>query len=314
MITKELIKDVTITILRRAETTLPSDVKEALARAYECEANEIAKVQLEAMLENVKLAEEMQRPLCQDTGIPLFYVTLGSGNVNVNLNDIESGIREGVKEATEIIPLRPNVVNPITREGGAGKEANIGDGMPHMNYKIDPDIDGLEITAFPKGGGAENVSAFTMLSPKPEEEAVKEIKKFILDAVLNAAGKPCPPTIIGIGIGGSADMAMSLAKTALLRPIGGRHNDTKIARIEEELLEAVNNTGIGPMGLGGRTTALDVHVETADTHITSLPVAINFQCWAARKASARIYPDGEVDFLLKTGFVFVSRNLNVPFK
>ncbi|MGB2728218.1 MAG: fumarate hydratase [Halobacteriota archaeon] len=293
MNTKELIRDVTITILRRAETTLPGDVKEALARAYECETNEIAKVQLEAMLENVKLAEEMQRPLCQDTGIPLFYVKLGSGNVN--LQDIESGIREGVKEATEIIPLRPNVVDAITRAGG--EAANVGDRMPYINYRIETDIDGLEITAFPKGGGSENVSAFNMLTPKPEEEAVKEIKKFVLEAVLNAAGKPCPPTIIGVGIGGSADMAMSLAKTALLRPVGARNEDARIARIEEELLDAVNDTGIGPMGLGGKTTALDVHIETADTHITSLPVAINFQCWAARKASAKIYSSGEVEYL-----------------
>lgn len=293
MNTKELIRDVTITILRRAETTLPGDVKEALARAYECETNEIAKVQLEAMLENVKLAEEMQRPLCQDTGIPLFYVKLGSGNVN--LQDIESGIREGVKEATEIIPLRPNVVDAITRAGG--EAANVGDRMPYINYRIETDIDGLEITAFPKGGGSENVSAFNMLTPKPEEEAVKAIKKFVLKAVLNAAGKPCPPTIIGVGIGGSADMAMSLAKTALLRPVGARNEDARIARIEEELLDAVNDTGIGPMGLGGKTTALDVHIETADTHITSLPVAINFQCWAARKASAKIYSSGEVEYL-----------------
>lgn len=292
MNTKELIRDVTITLLRRAETTLPGDVKEALVRAYECEEGEIAKVQLKAMLENVKLAEEMQRPLCQDTGIPLFYVKLGSGNIN--LHDIESGIREGVKEATEIIPLRPNVVDAITRAGGVA--ANVGARMPYINYRIETDIDGLEITAFPKGGGSENVSAFNMLTPKPEEEAVKAIKKFVLEAVLNAAGKPCPPTIIGVGIGGSADMAMSLAKTALLRPIGARNEDARIARIEEELLDAVNDTGIGPMGLGGKATALDVHIETADTHITSLPVAINFQCWAARKASARIYSSGEVEY------------------
>ena len=295
MITKKLIKDVTINILKRAETTLPEDVKQALNRAYEQETNEIARVQLKAMLDNVKLAEELKRPLCQDTGLPLFFVTLGSGNVNVNLNDIESGIREGVREATEIIPLRPNVVNPITREGG---ETNTGDGIPHINYKIaDFNVNGLELLVFPKGGGSENVSAFAMLTPKPEEETVEEIKKFVLDAVLNAAGKPCPPTVIGIGIGGSADMAMSLAKTALLRPIGVRNGDGRIARIETELLDAVNSTGIGPMGLGGKTTALDVHIETADTHITSLPVAINFQCWVARKASARIYSSGKVEYL-----------------
>ncbi len=295
MITKKLIKDVTINILKRAETTLPEDVKQALSRAYEQETNEIARVQLKAMLDNVKLAEELQRPLCQDTGLPLFFVTLGSGNVNVNLNDIESGIREGVREATEIIPLRPNVVNPITREGG---ETNTGDGIPHINYKIaDFNVNGLELLVFPKGGGSENVGAFAMLTPKPEEETVEEIKKFVLDAVLNAAGKPCPPTIIGVGIGGSADMAMGLAKTALLRPIGVRNEDGRVARIENELLEAVNSTGIGPMGLGGKTTALDVHIETADTHITSLPVAINFQCWVARKASARIYSSGKVEYL-----------------
>ena len=295
MITKKLIKDVTINILKRAETALPEDVKQAMSRAYEQETNEIARVQLKAMLDNVKLAEELQRPLCQDTGLPLFFVTLGSGNVNVNLNDIESGIREGVREATEIIPLRPNVVNPITREGG---ETNTGDGIPHINYKIaDFNVNGLELLVFPKGGGSENVSAFAMFTPKPEEETVEAIKKFVLDAVLNAAGKPCPPTIIGVGIGGSADMAMSLAKTALLRPIGVRNEDGRVARIENELLEAVNSTGIGPMGLGGKTTALDVHIETADTHITSLPVAINFQCWVARKASARIYSSGEVEYL-----------------
>ena len=295
MITKKLIKDVTINILKRAETALPEDVKQAMSRAYEQETNEIARVQLKAMLDNVKLAEELQRPLCQDTGLPLFFVTLGSGNVNVNLNDIESGIREGVREATEIIPLRPNVVNPITREGG---ETNTGDGIPHINYKIaDFNVNGLELLVFPKGGGSENVGAFAMLTPKPEEETVEAIKKFVLDAVLNAAGKPCPPTIIGVGIGGSADMAMSLAKTALLRPIGVRNEDGRVARIENELLEAVNSTGIGPMGLGGKTTALDVHIETADTHITSLPVAINFQCWVARKASARIYSSGKVEYL-----------------
>jgi len=296
MITKELIKDVTISILRRAETTLPSDVKAALVRAYEREEHEIAKVQLEAMLENVKLAEELQRPLCQDTGLPLFFVMLGGDTGTVNLRDIEGGIRAGVQEATESIPLRPNVVNAITREGSKGTGgANIGERMPYIHYTIDPAVDGLELIAFPKGGGSENVSAFTMLTPKPEEEAVKAIRTFVLDAVLKAAGKPCPPTIIGVGIGGSADIAMKLAKVALLRPVGERHNEERIAQAEEEILEAVNNTGIGPMGLGGNTTALDVHIETASTHITSLPVAVNFQCWAARKAAARIYPEGRVD-------------------
>jgi len=290
MITKDMIREVTITLLRRAETTLPSDVKEALVRAYEREVHEIAKVQLEAMLENIRLAEEMQRPICQDTGLPLFFVKLGAGIKN--LHEIESGIREGVKQATETIPLRPNVVDAITRESN---NANIGDKMPYIEYTI-ADIDGVEIIVLPKGGGSENVSAFTMLAPKVGEEARKEIEKFVLETVLKAAGKPCPPTIIGIGVGGSADIAMKLAKVALLRPIGVRNKEARIASIEEELLKAVNNTGIGPMGLGGKTTALDVHIETASTHITSLPVAVTFQCWAARKAAAQIYPNGRVEY------------------
>lgn len=294
MITKELIKDVTISILRRAETTLPKDVKQALARAYEREENEIAKVQLEAMLENVRLAEDLQRPLCQDTGLPLFFVTLGNCSDALKLSDIESGIRAGVEEATDLIPLRSNVVDPILR---TGEGANIGDRMPYINYTIDPDVDGLEILVFPKGGGSENLSAFTMLTPKPEAEAVKAIKKFVLDTVLNAGGKPCPPTIIGVGVGGSADMAMKLAKVAVIRPVGVRNKDERIAQAEEEILEAVNSTGIGPMGLGGDTTALDVHIETASTHITSLPVAINFQCWAARQAAAKIYSNGKVEYV-----------------
>ena len=294
MITKELIKDVTISILRRAETTLPKDVKQALARAYEREENEIAKVQLEAMLENVRLAEDLQRPLCQDTGLPLFFVTLGNCSDALSLSDIEGGIRAGVEEATELIPLRSNVVDPILRKG---EGANIGDRMPYINYTIDPDVDGLEILVFPKGGGSENMSAFTMLTPKPEAEALKVIKKFVLETVLNAGGKPCPPTIIGVGVGGSADMAMKLAKVAVIRPVGVRNRDKRIAQAEEEILEAVNSTGIGPMGLGGDTTALDVHIETASTHITSLPVAINFQCWAARQAAAKIYSNGKVEYV-----------------
>lgn len=296
MITKELIREVTITLLKRAETGLPDDVKAALVRAYEREDNKIAKIQLEAMLDNIKLAGEMQRPLCQDTGLPLFFVTLGSGcNCNCNCNcNIEAGIREGVEEATDLIPLRSNVVDPITRNGKGG---NIGDKMPYIDYTIDPALVGIELLVIPKGGGAENMSALTMLTPKSEVEAVKEIQTFVLETVLKAAGKPCPPTIIGIGLGGSADIAMKLAKIALLRPIGLRNRVDRIAQVEQELLDAVNRTGIGPMGLGGKTTALDLFIETASTHIASFPVAIAFQCWAARKTAAKIYSDGHVEYL-----------------
>lgn len=293
MITKELIKDVTISILRRAEIKLPKDVKEALMTAYGKEEKEFAKTQLKAMLENTKLAEKTLKPLCQDTGIPIFYVNIG--NISVKLKDIEEGIREGVKEATEIIPLRQNIVDPVTREGKS-KEGNIGNRIPNVRYKV-MNIDHLEIIALPKGGGAENMSFFYMLTPKTEKETKEELKSFVLDTVINAGAKPCPPFIIGIGIGGSADIAMSIAKEALLPPIGLRNADEKIGEMEEELLHAINNTNIGPMGLGGRTTALDVHIETADTHITSLPVAVNIQCWAARKGFAKVYSNGTVGYM-----------------
>jgi fumarate hydratase subunit alpha len=292
MITRAEIKAVAITLLKRAETTLPTDVKEALRRAYEREEQEIAKVQLAAMLENVQLAEELQRPICQDTGLPLFFVRLGRCD-GLDLGEIEAGIREGVAEATELIPLRSNVVDPLTRQGEGG---NVGEKIPHIHYAADPAVEGLEIVVLPKGGGSENVSAFTVLPPQRKAEAVEAIKRFVVETVVEAAGKPCPPTIIGVGLGGSADLAMLLAKVALLRPIGERHKEDRIARLEVGLLEAVNQTGIGPMGLGGKATALDVHIEIAGAHITSLPVAVNFQCWAARQAKAMIRGDGRVAY------------------
>ncbi|MHC1635793.1 MAG: fumarate hydratase [Candidatus Methanospirareceae archaeon] len=294
MITKELIRDVTISILRRAEVKLPRDIKKALTEAYEKEDSDIAKMHLRAMLENVKLAEETLRPLCQDTGVPIFYVNIGK--VEIKLKEIEEGIREGVKEATEIIPLRKNIVDPITR-AFEGREGNVGNRMPYIQYRA-ANIDYLEIITLLKGGGGENVSAFGILTPNINIEEEKEaIKKFVVKAVLDAGAKPCPPYIVGIGIGGTAEVAMSIAKEALLRPVGARSDDIKIAELEEELLQVINNTGIGPMGLGGKTTALDVHIETADTHITSLPVAVNIQCWAARRGIARIYESGVVEYV-----------------
>jgi len=292
MITKEMIKAVTITLLKRAETTLPSDVKAALMSAYEREVNEIARVQLAAMLENVRLAEELQRPICQDTGLPLFFVRLGRCDA-LTLSELETGIRDGVVEATELIPLRSNVVDPLTRQD---EGRNVGEKIPYIHYAVDPTVDGVEITVLPKGGGSENVSAFTILPPRQEAETREAIKRFVLQAVVEAAGKPCPPTIIGVGLGGSADLAMALAKRALLRPVGARHQEERLARLEASILEAVNQLGIGPMGLGGKTTALDVHLEFAGAHLTSLPVAVNFQCWAARQARATIHANGRVEY------------------
>ncbi len=280
MISEETIKSTVVELLNKAVTKLPPDVEEALNNAYKKEDSEVARSQLKAILDNIKMAEKMGIPMCQDTGIHVFYVTLGK----VETGDIEKALRDGVKEATEKIPLRPNAVHPLTRKNPG---TNLGEKMPYINYSVGQK-DYLEIHVMPKGAGSENMSKLGMLNPS---QGVKGVKQFILDTLLSAGSKPCPPVILGVGIGGAADISMKLAKQALMRPITKRHPESEIASLEEELLDALNDTGIGPMGLGGRTTVLGVSMEYAYCHTASHPVAVNIQCWAARRASARIYED-----------------------
>ena len=286
MVSEELIRATTVQLLKRASTVLPDDVKEALNNAYEGEEENIPKMQLRAILDNIAASEESGLPMCQDTGLQIFYVGLGIDDVK----NLEAGIRNGVIDATETIPLRPNAVDPLTRENPG---TNVGERIPFINYRR---IDGeyIEITAFPKGAGSENMSALAMIPPS---QGIRGIKEFVLKTVLDAKGKPCPPIIIGLGIGGSADISMKLAKEALLRPIDKIHPDESISELEKILMDALNETGIGPMGMGGRTTVLGVNIEKAYCHTASLPVAVNIQCWAARRASARIYSDGRVEYL-----------------
>lgn len=286
MITEDLITETVVELLRRAEVSLPKDVENALGRAYRNEEEEIARMQLKAILDNVRYARENSIPMCQDTGLPVFYLRIGDG---LEIDPVIRGIREGVRKATEEIPLRPNVVHPLTRENSGD---NTGIGVPVVDIGFLAGRDYLEITAFPKGAGSENMSAFRMLKPS---EGVAGVKKFVLDTVVSAGGNPCPPTIVGVGIGGSAEGAMSLAKKALLRKINSR-GSKEVAGLEEELLREINKLGIGPMGLGGNTTALAVNIELAHCHTASLPVAVNLQCWANRRAGARIYGD-RVEFL-----------------
>ncbi len=289
MIDETLIKNTVIELLRDSSTKLPLDVKNALEKAYEVEEGP-AKAQLEAILKNIKMAEDTSTPMCQDTGIHIFFVKIGDvGNPKLE-KKLASIIIDGVREATKTVPLRPNAVHPLTRKNPGD---NVGDYMPYINFTpIDSDY--IEITAMPKGAGSENMSKVAMLNPS---DGIKGIKKFALDTVVSAGSKPCPPTIIGLGIGGSADISIKLAKMALLRPIDQRHRDPTVAALEEELFEAFNSLGIGVMGLGGKTTVLGVNAELGYCHTASLPVAINVQCWAGRKATARIYKDGRVEHL-----------------
>jgi fumarate hydratase subunit alpha len=197
---------------------------------------------------------------------------------------------EAVSKATKTIPLRPNVVHPLTRLNSGD---NTGAGVPVLHV-IKTEGGNIKVSFMPKGAGSENVSSLYMLTPIKTVEAIKNV---VLTRVVEAGGMPCPPTILGIGLGGTAEEAMLMAKKALLRPIGDENKNPEIAKLESELFEAVNKTGIGPMGLGGRWTCLDVKIEYSYCHTASLPLAINFQCWAARKASAVIEPDGSYKIL-----------------
>jgi len=274
-----------VKLLRLAVTDLPQDVEKRLQAFLKKESHPTARNQLEAILENVKLAREHSIPICQDTGIPIFYINVGSEFPL--LSSLEGILIESTRRATKEIPLRPNTVDPIAHKNPGD---NTGYHMPWINWSLVKGSD-LQITVFPKGGGSENVCRLAMLTPGKGSVGMKQ---FVIDSVIDAGANPCPPTILGVGIGGGADICLKLAKETLLRPMGERHSNPEIAKIEEELLAAINRTGIGPMGLGGDTTALDVHIEVAMRHPASFPVGLAFQCWAARRASATITGKGEI--------------------
>lgn len=263
----------TMQALREAEIHLPDDVKEALERAYAAEDNPVARSELEAIRENIRMAESRNVPLCQDTGVPVVYITIPP---EVPFTDaIREGVEDGVRQATTEIPLRPNVVSPCTRENTGD---NCGMGMPAVHCTPG---ERFTLTVLPKGAGSENVSALRMFLPSQ----TGEVSRFITETVLRAGGKPCPPVILGIGIGSTADGAAALAKEALLLPLG------EMGPLEQEIYTAVNALGIGPMGLGGKTTCLGVRIRTGGCHTASLPVALNVQCWAARRATVEVnYP------------------------
>ena len=262
--------DATERALAEAEIRLPRDVLAALERAAAVERDEIARSELATILENIALAEERQVPICQDTGVPVVYLTLPP-DIPFTPSIVE-GVREGVRRATARIPLRPNVVDPITRKNTGD---NTGVGMPAVH--VTPG-DRLTVTVLPKGAGSENASRIGMLLPSQ----AAGIPRFVAETMLIAGGRPCPPVILGVGIGGTFDTVAALAKEALLLPV-----DT-MDDYEQEIFDAVNALGIGPMGLGGDTTALSVKVKRADCHTASLPVAVNVQCWACRRATVEV--------------------------
>ena len=279
-----LIEEAAKELYIRALKRLPPDVKQGFDALARGETDPGAQRMLGTMIRNIAVAEDTDNLLCQDTGIPIYNVRIGRG-VQVDGVALKDAIRKGCERATREHPLRSSVVHPITR---VNQHTSSGRGVPVINVDFF-EGEGLEIEMVPKGSGSENNSWLRMAVPA---EGVDAIKTFVVDCVLDAGGKTCPPTIVGVGVGGTADLCMHLAKVAATRPLGSRCEDPEGARLEQELTQAVNLLGVGPQGLGGDSTAFAVHVETAATHITMNPVAVNMQCHSARRARATFRPQG----------------------
>jgi tartrate/fumarate subfamily iron-sulfur-dependent hydro-lyase alpha chain len=268
---------------------IPQDLRDALKAALGRETSVTGIRVLETITRNVEIADEQKNLVCQDTGIAVYYCRVGE-HFPLHPAGIYRALRAGTERATVEHPLRSNTVHTLTRENTG---ANVGYRVPIVHWDFVTDWDGLDVKCVPKGSGSENMTFLKMLVPA---DGVNGIKKFVLESIVGAGGKPCPPGIVGIGIGGSADYAMHLAKEAIARPVGTRNSDPLVAQLEDELYGLLNETGIGPMGLGGDVTVLQCHIEHADTHMTLNPVAVNYQCWAARRASAHVAADGTVEF------------------
>jgi fumarate hydratase subunit alpha/L(+)-tartrate dehydratase alpha subunit len=268
----------------RALKILPPDVKQGFDALAKSETDAGAKRMLGTMIRNISVAEDTDNLLCQDTGIPIYNVWIGRG-VEVDGVALKEAIRRGCARSTREYSFRSSIVHPTTR---VNEHTSTGRGIPVINVDFSED-ENLVIEMVPKGSGSENNSWLRMAIPA---EGIDAIKTFVVDCVLDAGGKTCPPTIVGVGVGGTADLCVHLAKVAATRPLGSRCEDPEGAKLEQDLTQAVNLLGVGPQGLGGDSTAFAVHVEIAATHITMNPVAVNMQCHSARRARATFGPKG----------------------
>jgi len=255
----------------KANIELGEDVLKAFDRALENEPSPIGREILERLKENAQIARTEQIPICQDTGVAVAFVELGQ-DVHIVGGTLKEAIEEGVRQGYRDGYLRKSMCHPFTRQ-------NTGDNTPAVVHIDLVPGDNLKIILAPKGGGSENMSRVTMLTPAVGVEGVKE---YVVQRVRESGANPCPPIIVGVGIGGTFEMAALLAKKALLRTIGSNNPDPELDKLEKEWLEEINCLGIGPQGLGGRTTCLAVHIEMMPCHIASLPVGVNIQCHAAR--------------------------------
>lgn len=286
-VTPDAIEEAAKLLYIRALKILPDDIKQGFFRLDASETDGLARSVLATMIENIEVAERTENLLCQDTGIPIFNVQIGR-DVEIDGWALKQAIARGTERATREHPLRSSVVHPITR---INAHSSCGAHVPVINIDFVEAPRTLRLEMIPKGSGSENGSFLQMLIPA---DGLAGVKRFVIDAAIKAGGKVCPPTILGVGVGGTSDLCMHLAKVAATRPLGSICEDAEGAKLEVELREAVNSLGIGPQGLGGDSTAFAVHVEIAATHITMNPVAVNVQCHSARRASATFTPEGVV--------------------
>ena len=281
----EVVENAAKELYIRALKSLPPDIKTGFTKLSGTERNTTAQSILSTMIKNISVAEQTDNLLCQDTGIPIYNVWIGR-DVQVVGVLLRAAIRKGCERATREYPLRSSVVHPITRKN---EHNSCGLNVPVIHFDF-TDVPGLlRIEMIPKGSGSENNSYLRMAIPA---EGLAAVKTFVIDSVLASGGKTCPPTIVGVGIGGTSDLCIALAKKAATRPLGTACSDPEGASLERDLSQAVNQLGVGPQGLGGDSTSFAVHIEMAATHITMNPVAVNMQCHSARRASADITSAG----------------------
>ena len=267
-----VITDVIQRLCIEANQVLPEDVKQAIGQCRACEDGEIACKILDDIIENYKIAENEQVPICQDTGMACVFLEIGQ-DVHITGGDLTEAVNEGVRRGYEKGYLRKSVVKDPVRRG------NTGDNTPAMLYTEIVPGEQIRVTVGPKGFGSENMSAIRMFKPSA---GLQGIKDFILETVEAAGPNPCPPMVVGVGIGGTFDKAALLAKKALMRSVDSENSDPFYADLEKEMLEKINELGIGPQGFGGKTTAIGLNIETMPTHIAGMPCAINISCHVTR--------------------------------
>jgi fumarate hydratase subunit alpha len=283
---EKIVEDTGVELLRIAATELHVEYVDEIKKSFEETDGSVGKAQLRNILEDIDLARDGSKPMCQDTGIVAFMVKVGDDfPLRSRIKEI---LIDATRRATNEVPLRPNAVDMF--KGNTKDNVGLNGYVPIMYIDLMPGGD-LEIIAMPKGGGSTNIAAHRMLKPGL---GWKGIKQFVIESLADAGSLGCPPYFVGVGIGGGEDLCLTLAKKALLKPFKSRNENPAVAGIEEELIEKINQLGIGAMGLGEGPTALDVHIEIAARHPASLPVGVVISCWALRHAKAMITGEGEV--------------------